>query len=125
MKNNQTVPGYEAARRHADQSVVSQAFRRGYYDALAGRGFDPEYESACETFQGNYENGRLLGRAILRAGVDAPKWPAGDFLPPAIQALYLRIGGNNQDCILPDGKMPDKPDLDFKINLSAHRRHRR
>lgn len=76
--------GTAAARKQSD---IMMAVKAGYHDALAGKGFRPEYERMERYLQRNYDTGRLMGAVVLARAGKPPAWPANVRLPRALEPV--------------------------------------
>jgi len=85
MRNGQSrTIGTAAARKRPD---IMTAVKAGYHDALAGRGYRPEYERMERHLQRNYDTGRLMGAEVLARAGKPPAWPANVKLPRALEPV--------------------------------------
>jgi hypothetical protein len=60
--------------------------RMGFVDAMNGKPYSPEYETAKQWWQQNYNQGRLIAIECKANGIKA-KWPANTILPKLIQEI--------------------------------------
>jgi len=60
--------------------------RMGFVDAMNGKPYSPEYETAKQWWQQNYNQGRLIAAECKASNIKA-KWPANIILPKLIQEI--------------------------------------
>jgi hypothetical protein len=79
---------------------IEGAARAGYLDALRGKPFSADWETAEKQWQRNYESGRLWGVAILTLGIEAPVWKPGELTPAllleALQTIRAETGSGTR-----------------------------
>jgi hypothetical protein len=64
--------------------------RMGFVDAMDGKPYSPEYETAKQWWQQNYNQGRLIAAECKASNIKA-KWPANTILPELIRQVSQHV----------------------------------
>jgi len=109
----------------ARQNIESPA-RLGYYDAIFGRGFRSEYDTAPDVWQRNYETGRLWAIGFRRCHIAPPVWPAGAKSQPkeineALARVNAELGALRPETTGPMADDPALPTLHYPVRVPRRR----
>lgn len=87
--SNVTIKGMKSSAARKKPHIVAPV-RMGFIDAMNGRPYSPEYETAQQWWQQNYNQGRLIGIECKASGIKA-KWPANTILPESIRRVSQHV----------------------------------
>jgi hypothetical protein len=83
--SNVKFKGMKASAARKKPSILAP-MRMGFIDAMNGAPYSPEYETAKQWWQQNYNQGRLVAIECRASNIKA-KWPANTILPKLIQEI--------------------------------------
>jgi hypothetical protein len=92
------------------KATIEGAARQGWLDAIACRGYSPDYTASVGQWQRNYEAGRQWATAIIAIGLTPADWSEGARVPATILNQLAEVRSRTGSGTRPEDYQVRPPD---------------